>query len=78
MFYGIPEKTVKDTMKMYNSIQPFAPSPNGDTEYFNIKDCVKQSGKRRYLAENIVDTYYTDDLAVLWQNRRCRDPTAQN
>lgn len=38
---------------------------------------LKQSGKRRYLAENIVDTYYTDDLAVLWQNRRCRDPTAQ-
>ena len=33
-------------MKMYNSIQPFAPYPNGDTEYFNIKDGVLQRDSR--------------------------------
>ena len=37
IFYGIREKTVKATMMIYSSLQAFAPSPDGDTEYFNIK-----------------------------------------
>ena len=35
MFYGNPEKTSKASM-MHSFIQAFAPSPDGDTEYFNI------------------------------------------
>ena len=37
IFYGVREKTVKATMMIYSSLQAFAPSPDGDTEYFNIK-----------------------------------------
>ena len=36
MFYGIPEKTSKASIMMHSFIQAFAPSPDGDTEYFNI------------------------------------------
>ena len=38
IFYGIPEKTVKATWMIYSSLQAFAPSLDGNTEYFNIKD----------------------------------------
>lgn len=36
MVYGIPEKTSKASIMMHSFIQAFAPSPDGDTEYFNI------------------------------------------
>ena len=46
MVYGILEKTVKATIMMHNSIQAFASSPDGDTEYFNITDGAQKGDSR--------------------------------
>ena len=46
MVYGILEKTVKATIMMHSSIQAFASSPDGDTEYFNITDSIQKGDSR--------------------------------
>ena len=46
MVYGILEKTVKATIMMHSSIQAFASSPDGDTEYFNITDGAQKGDSR--------------------------------
>ena len=46
MVSGILEKTVKATIMMHSSIQVFASSPDGGTEYFNITDGAQKGDSR--------------------------------